>query len=324
MSMRSRTGLLALVAIAGALAALAQGAGELPSWAFPMNPPDAKPPADDGVPRRVPGSDASYSLTQISDPRAFIAPDWHPQEHPAMPRVVAEGRRPAVFPCAFCHRADGSGGPESANLNGLPAAYIAQQMAAYRSGTRSTSAPQRAPQALMVGLAKAASDDEIAAAAAYFAQLPPKQNIRVVETADVPRTSVVGWVLVPTGSGEESIGQRVVEVPEDPKQFQMRDTHARFIAYVPPGSLARGEALVRTGGAGRTVQCASCHGDGLRGAGAVPPLAGRSPSYLARQLHDFRTGARTGETAQPMKPSVAKLTDDDIVAIVAYIASLKP
>lgn len=322
--MRSRTNLLTVIALGGAVAALAQGVGELPSWAFPMNPPDAKPPVDDGVPRRVPGSNVSYSLTQLSDPRAFTAPDWHPQEHPAMPRVVAEGRRPAVIPCAFCHRADGSGGPENANLNGLPAAYIAQQMAAYKSGARSTSAPQRAPQSLMISLAKAASDDDVATAAAYFAQLPPKQNITVIEAAEVPRTSVVGWVLVPTGSGKESIGQRVVEMPEDPKQFQLRDTHARFVAYVPPGSLARGEALVRTGAGERTVQCASCHGDGLRGAGAVPPLAGRSPSYLARQLYDFRTGARTGESAQLMKPSVAKLTDEDIVAIVAYVASLKP
>jgi cytochrome c553 len=324
MSMRSRKNLLAAVAAAGALAALAQGVGQLPSWAFPMNPPDLKAPVDDGAPRRVPGSNASYSLTQITDVRAFTAPDWHPEEHPAMPPVVAEGRRPAVFPCAFCHRADGSGGPENANLNGLSAAYIAQQMAAYKSGTRSTSAPQRAPQLLMISLAKAASDDDISAAATYFAQLPPKQNIRVVEAAEVPRMSVVGWVLVPTGSGQDSIGQRVLEVPEDPKQFQLRDTHARFVAYVPPGSLARGEALVRTGASGRTVQCVTCHGDGLRGAGAVPPLAGRSPSYLARQLYDFRTGARTGQSAQLMKPSVDNLTDDDIVAIVAYVASLKP
>jgi cytochrome c553 len=208
-------------------------------------------------------------------------------------------------------------------LNSLPAAYIAQQMAAYKSGARTSAAPQRAPQALMIGVAKSASDEDIAAAAAYFSQLAPKQNIRVVEASQVPRTNVVGWVLVPTGSGQEPIGERVVEVPEDPKQFQLRDSHARFIAYVPPGSLARGEALVRTG-AGRTVACAACHGDGMKGAGAVPPLAGRSPSYLARQLYDFRTGARSGESAQVMKPAVVNLTQDDIVAIVAYLASLRP
>ncbi len=46
-----------------------------------------------------------------------------------MPEVVARGREPEVFACGFCHRADGPGGPENANIAGLPAACIVQQMA---------------------------------------------------------------------------------------------------------------------------------------------------------------------------------------------------
>ena len=65
-------------------------------------------------------------------------------------------------------------------------------------------------------------------------------------------------------------------------------------------------------------------GADLRGLGPIPALAGRSPSYLVRQLHDMRRGLRQGSWAQLMKPVVAPLTDDDIIAIAAYAASLAP
>jgi cytochrome c553 len=62
----------------------------------------------------------------------------------------------------------------------------------------------------------------------------------------------------------------------------------------------------------------------LKGNGNFPSLAGRSPSYLARQLYDFQHFTRVGPGAQMMQPVVANLSDDDILAIVAYVASLQP
>jgi cytochrome c553 len=59
----------------------------------------------------------------------------------------------------------------------------------------------------------------------------------------------------------------------------------------------------------------------LRGADA-PGIAGRSPSYLARQLYDFQQGTRHGEMAAAMQPVVANLTAADIVILTAYAASL--
>jgi len=53
----------------------------------------------------------------------------------------------------------------------------------------------------------------------------------------------------------------------------------------------------------------------------VPGIGGRSPSYLARQMFDMQAGARNGEWTQLMKPVVAKLTNDDLVNIVAYVSS---
>jgi cytochrome c553 len=105
------------------------------------------------------------------------------------------------------------------------------------------------------------------------------------------------------------------------------------VAYAPIGSVARGRELVTTGGSmivggqvvqGKTTACAGCHGKDLMGAADVPPLANRSPSYLARQLYDFQQGTRNGTSAPLMRPVVANLTDEDMVAITAYLASLRP
>ena len=292
-----------------------------PEWAYPVNPPDFKPPEEDGVPRRVPGSSATYSVTQLRD--RFIAPVWHPSEHPPLPPVVAQGRKPDVFACGFCHRADGPGGPENANLAGQPAAYIMQQMVDFRSGARKTSVAKRNVD-LMISLSKPMTDAEIADAAAYFAALKPRAVIKVVETDTVPKTFITFNHLAALPSGEkEPIGNRIVEVPEVLEQFANRDTHAQFIAYVPPGSVKRGEALVKTG-AGKTVQCTICHGPDLKGLGNMPGIVGRSPSYMVRQLYDLKSGARAGPYSSMMKPVVAELSVDDMAQIAAYLATQAP
>jgi len=292
-----------------------------PEWAYPVNPPDFKPPEEDGVPRRVPGSSATYSVTQLRD--RFIAPVWHPSEHPPLPPVVAQGRKPDVFACGFCHRADGPGGPENANLAGQPAAYIMQQMVDFRSGARKTSVAKRNVD-LMISLSKPMTDAEIADAAAYFAALKPRAVIKVVETDTVPKTFITFNHLAALPSGEkEPIGKRIVEVPEVLEQFANRDTHAQFIAYVPPGSVKRGEALVKTG-AGKTIQCTICHGPDLKGLGNMPGIVGRSPSYMMRQLYDLKSGARAGPYSSMMKPVVAELSVDDMAQIAAYLATQAP
>jgi cytochrome c553 len=315
---------LSCVALACALnAAPVLSADAPPVWAYPANPPDFKPPPDDGSTRSVPGSTAGYTLSQVRD--LFSAPDWHASDHPPMPEVVARGRKPDVMACGVCHRADGSGGPENANVRGLPAAYIVQQMQDYKSGARQSSGTKLAPQALMTAVAKGATVEEIEAAAAYFSALKPRATMRVVESASVPKTQVTGWFLVPVSTGEtEPIGQRIIEVPENPDHFVSRDSRARFIAYVPAGSIKRGAALAATGGNGKTQQCSTCHGADLRGSGATPGIAGRSPSYFVRQLYDFKHGTRAGPGSALMKASVENLSVDDMIALAAYAASLAP
>ena len=149
--------------------------------------------------------------------------------------------------------------------------------------------------------------------------------IRVVETATVPKTRVAGWFLAALPGGEmEPIAGRIIEVPEDLERFEMRDARSHFIAYVPPGSVEQGRQLATTGGNGKSAPCTICHGPELSGVGPIPGLAGRSPSYLVRQLYDFQHGTRAGPWSPLMVPNVIKLTLDDMVALAAYAASLAP
>jgi len=294
-----------------------------PAWAYPINPPaGGAPPADAHALRHVPGSQAVYSDAQVAD--LFVVPDWHPAEHPPAPEVVTHGRAPDVYPCGHCHRITGPGGPENARLAGLPAAYIVQQLQDYQHGLRSTAVPSRLPQTYMIRIAKALTPQEMAAAAGYFSTLAPKDTIRVIEAAEVPRTHVVGWRLQADAGGvREAIGHRIIEVPDVPEDFESRDTHATFTAYVPPGSLARGKVLANNGGNTMPVACIVCHGAQLRGLGVAPPIAGRSPSYLMRQLYEIQSGIRAGPNVAPMKIAVAALSSDDLIAVAAWAASLR-
>jgi len=305
-------------ALAGGSPSLGDGP---PAWAYPVNPPGLTESPDDGSRLRVPDSEAAFTLTQIRD--LNFCPDWHPDDHPPMPEIVAWGRKPAVLACGSCHRADGSGGPENARVAGLPAAYIAQQMADFKSGARKTSVPGRNPER-MVEIANAITTEEIKAAADYFSALKPRPAIKVAEAVNAPKTRIVDWHLAEAATpGKELLGQRIIEVPENLEQFERRDGRSRWVAYVPPGSVQRGQKLVTSGG-GKTVPCGICHGQDLKGLGPIPGIAGRSTSYLIRQLYDFRAGVRGGDASALMKPVVEKLSMDDMISLAAYAASLNP
>ena len=320
--MKNRAGVLAAVVFV-TVAAGALAAGDVPPpWAFAVNPPGTQPVPDDGAARHVPGSSAAFTLTQIRD--LFNVPDWHVDNHPPMPEIVAQGRKPAVFACGFCHLPNGLGRPENSSLAGLPADYITQQVADFKSGARKSSEPASLPVNFMIAVAKAATEDEVRVAAQYFAQLKRTPWIRVVETDKVPRTRVAGWMLIADeGGGTESIGQRVIEMPENLERTELRDSASGFVAYVPVGAVASGEALA-SNRSGKTIACAICHGVDLKGLGPVPGLAGRSPSYIVRQLYDIKHGVRNGQWSELMKAVVAQLSDEDMVALAAYTASLAP
>lgn len=308
-------------------------AAERPDWAFfvpateqPLKP-DSPPGNDTGKRWTTPGSSRSYSTAELHD--VLNPPDWYPDEHPPMPDSVArgtsDGNGPPVLPCALCHLPNGAGHVESASLAGLPAEYIARQFADWHSGARRIAVGNASTVRFLSGLKRRYTQDEIVAAARYYAGLKPRRWIRVVETASVPRSAVDPETLMrlPATGAKEPIGNRIVELPENVRALLSRDSHCGFVAYVPKGSIAAGRVLVTKGG-GRTIACASCHGADLNGVANVPPLAGRPPTYLVRQLWAYGSGERGGASAAPMQLVAAKLTPNDMLAIAAYLASRPP
>jgi cytochrome c553 len=295
-----------------------------PAWAYPLNPGGLpKPGPDDGSLKHVPNS--SVALTQTTIRNIFSAVDWHPEGHPPMPESVVHGRAKDLFACGYCHYPNGQGRPENASLAGLPATYILGQVAAMRDGSRKSSQPAMIAPALMLKVAAHANADEVAEAAAYFASLKYKPWIRVVEIDTAPRPEIHGvsaYAAAADGS-QEPIGDRIVEVAEDDDRTDVRDDASGFVAYVPVGSIERGKALASTA-VGDRQPCAACHGDMLRGSDIAPPLAGRSPSYLYRQLFDIQAGTRSSAGVEKMKPEVAALTPNEMRDLIAFVASLAP
>ncbi len=304
------------------VAATAQS--EFPAWAYPLTPQAPKPEPEEGVVQKVPGSDVGLTITQSRD--RYAVPDWHPGDHPAMPRSVSNGRKLDVWACGFCHRPTGRGGPENASITGLPADYIVQQVKDLASGARTTVLPKRGPHALKIPIAKGVTDEELKEAAAYFSSLKPQQMLIVKEGDMAPKLQQRLFFFAPTDDGaQEPIGNRIVEYPEDHRRFEvLRDDRVKFVVHVPSGSIRKGESLVRAPGGKAELACASCHGADMRGIGSIPSIAGRSPSYIVRQMWDIQQGARNGAMVGPMKLVTGVLDSTDMLNIAAYLATLRP
>lgn len=305
-----------------------------PPWAYgftqpapegvrPAAPPPPPPVIADPTLHSLPDSSQKFTRGQIGDP--FGPADWYPGDHPAMPDIVAKGRKPDVWACALCHYPNGKGRPENAAISGLSVQYFIEQMQHFRNGERNSADVRKANTHLMTNIARAMTDDEIRVAAEYYARIPFTPWIRVVETTQVPRTTVsLGLFLPVEGGATEPLGNRILEVPEDVHAVEfLRNPRVGFVAYAPPGSVARGRELVTNGG-GKTIPCGICHGSELKGLGNVPAIAGRSPSYMVRQMFDMQAGTRQGPGTELMKPVVMSLTNEDLIAIAAYSATLQP
>jgi cytochrome c553 len=243
---------------------------------------------------------------------------------PPMPDIVATGK---PLPCMQCHLANGGSHPESADIAGLPVNYIIEQVHAFRNEERVDRRTTR-----MVAAAKAVSEKDLQAAAEYYAAIPRarQQWIKTVVSEEAPKGEFTfgpgSFRYHDPAGGTEPIPQgRIVEVAENDDLVRARDQiRGGFVQYVRPDDLALGEKLVTTGG-GKTTKCATCHGADLRGMGDTPRLAGRQSIYLIRALNDIRTGAnKTQKATAMMKPIVANLSDREIVAASAYLASLTP
>jgi cytochrome c553 len=309
------------------VSALQAASNSIPVWAYGTDPAANVPgpkeaPAENG-PQQLPGSDLKFTRAQAQD--RFGPADWYPGDHPPMPEIVSHGRKPEVWACSLCHFPNGKGKPENAGVSGLPVSYFIEQMHEFRDGQRRSADSRKKNTNLMAVYAKAMTDQEIQEAAEYFGAMKWTPWIKVVEADTVPKTRTsVGMYMPIPGAGTEKLGERIIEVPVDPETTEgLRNPRSGFMAYVPKGSIQKGKGLVERGGKG-IAACGACHGAQLTGMGPVPGIAGRSPSYLVRQLYDMQQGTRKGTWTELMKPVVKDLKEDDLVNIAAYCSSLQP
>lgn len=299
---------------------------QVPACAEMANPrscgPVGTPLVEDGVKHSLPGT--SLTFTRVEANYGWGPADWYPGDHPEMPDIVATGdMERGIRPCSLCHFPNGQGKVENGHVAGLPRAYIIQQLEAFANGDRVSADYRKANTNEMARIAAWLTDEEKAAVADYYSSIAFRSMVRVVESDEAPqiKASLNRLLMADEEAPWMPIGNRIIEVAEDAEATEvMRDPRGSFISYVPSGSIARGRELVTTGG-GKTIQCGICHGQDHRGLADIPAIAGRTASYAMRQLWDVKQGTRVSPI---MTPIVADLSADDMLDIVAYLATLPP
>jgi cytochrome c553 len=297
--MRKLLSVLPLVLLPAAVLAAENGL----QWAYPVEPPPGAPNADAAPPGR--------RVNQYLIQRSYTG-------LPAMPLAVATGK---PLPCMQCHLANGGSHPESAAIAGLSVNYIIEQVHAFRDGERVDTRTGR-----MVQAAKLISEKDLKEAAEYYAAIgPDRQKVfKTVVSTEVPKGPAPfgdgGFRYhAPEGGMEPLPVGKVIETAEDDDLVRARDQiDGGFVQYVNPEDMALGEKVAAEG------KCGTCHGEGFKGKGDVPRLAGQHSVYLIRQLKDMQTGARKDKNVAIMQAITDKLTDREIVAVSAYVASKSP
>ena len=298
-----------LLSRAAGVALLAAAPAAPLDWAFPGA--GAKLAAAPGHRiYRLSGASKTFTDADLND--LTHAPDWFPNEHPPAPRSVLEGTGGA-FACGYCHLVNGAGRSENAQLRGQPVTYIEEQVRAFASGARRSAGPAN-PTEYMAAAARMVSPADLHAAAVYFASLEPRRHAQVIEAKVIPRVTVEGYLYHFDLSAREPLGDRIIEGATDAERHRLHDPHERSIAYVPVGSIARGASLA-THGTADLPACTTCHTAHFVGIG------GASPTYIVRQLAGFRSRTRNDPGAAPMQAVAAKLSNNQIIDLAAYLGS---
>src|SRR5580698_9580289 len=212
--------LIGVVILCAAGAQAQQTAAKTFAWAYPVPDPPPSAAADAG-PKTLPGSTKSYTQAQIDD--QFKPPDWFPQEHGPLPRVVETGIQAQA--CGSCHLMSGLGHPESANLAGLSVAYMLRQMEDFKNNLRKDPKVYEpsARAARMNNIAAGLPEEEMRKAVEWFAALKPAVWYKVIEATTVPKTWVTGGRMrlpLPAG-GTEPLGNRIITLPQDPARVEL-------------------------------------------------------------------------------------------------------
>ena len=284
--------------------------------------PTGTPLVDDGVKHSLPGT--SLSFTRVEANYSWQPADWYPGDHPEMPEIVAVGdMERGIRPCALCHFPNGQGKIENGHVGGLPANYILQQLELFANGERISADYRKANTNEMARIAAWLTEEEKQQVADYYSSIAFRSMVRVVESETAPqvRASLNRLLMADEEAPWLPLNGQIIEVAEDAEATEItRDPRGTFVAYVPTGSVAKGEELVTTG-AGKTTPCGTCHNSEQPAFADFPDINGRTASYLMRQLWDMKQGTRVNPL---MAPVVVNLNSEDMLNIVAYLASQQP
>jgi cytochrome c553 len=133
------------------------------------------------------------------------------------------------------------------------------------------------------------------------------------------------WQLVFFRSGARK-NEQMQPIAEQVSNEDIRNLGAYFASLTPPKDpkpddnpdLSKKGAQAAVG-----RRCASCHTDSFAGTKAVARLAGQREEYLAKALHDYKSGVRSGGAGAAMTDVAYPLSDEEITALAHYLAHLQ-
>ena len=137
----------------------------------------------------------------------------------------------------------------------------------------------------------------------------------------------IQWQLVFFRSGARK-NQVMSPIAEQLSNDDIRDLGAYFASLKPSdhsqdkgpdNQLQLTEAGKNAAAAGR---CASCHGEDFSGSKATARIAGQREEYIAKALHDYKSGDRSGGGVAAMAEVAYPLSEQEISALAHYLARL--
>ena len=134
----------------------------------------------------------------------------------------------------------------------------------------------------------------------------------------------IQWQLVFFRSGARK-NEQMQPIVEQITNEDIRNLGAYFAALAPPtASKPDDNPDLSQKGAQAAVgrRCASCHTDTFAGTKAVARIAGQREEYLAKALHDYKSGVRSGGAGAAMADVAYPLSEEEITALAHYLAHL--
>ena len=129
-----------------------------------------------------------------------------------------------------------------------------------------------------------------------------------------PRGQLFPLLTLALAAGATALGYSSAVAAQAVKTQAEKGDDLRAV-YANAADVADGKRVAET-------TCAACHGaNGISSTKGVPNLAGQRPAYLYQELRAYQSG---GRAAGEMRNAVKPLSDESLVRVAAYYASLEP